>query len=78
MPTQHDFYEALLEGRWQPEISMGQKGDKNETLFYAEYNQGDGTVVERTSKWSVTQAEGDLMEELREGALRGDYFPLQN
>lgn len=56
---------------------MGQKGDKNSTEFYAKYNQGDGTVVERTSKWSVSQAEGDLMEELREGALRGDYFPLQ-
>ena len=72
MPTQHDFYEALLEGRWQPEITL--REEKNEHV--AQYKQGD-LVVERRSKWSVTQAEGDLMEELRRGALEGDYYPIQ-
>jgi len=70
MPTQHDFYEALREGRWRPEITLSE--DKGE--FVATYKQGEDTVSKR-SKWSTSQAEGDLMEELYNGTLEGKYFP---
>jgi hypothetical protein len=70
VPTQYDFYEALREGRWKPEIKLSE--DKNE--YVAKYTQGD-LSVEKRSKWSVTQAEGDLMEELAQGTLEGKYFP---
>lgn len=73
MPTEHDFYSALLEGRWQPEIELEQIKD----TYVARYRQGE-TVVERSSPWSANQAEGDLMEEIRRGALEGEYFPIQN
>lgn len=76
MPTQHEFYESLLDGRWQPEIKHRVNSTKNETSYVASYVQGD-QVVERSSVWSASQAEEDLMEELRRGTLEGDYYPVQ-
>lgn len=73
MPTEHDFYEALNDGRWQPEL----KYSEDDKGYKVSYDQGDGTVVEKVSVWSISQAEGDLLEELREGVLEGKYFPVQ-
>jgi hypothetical protein len=70
MPTQHDWYEALREGRWRPQIDITETKDGYE----ASYKQGE-TVVTKKSPWSANQAEGDLMEELFEGTLEGKYFP---
>ena len=71
MPTQHDYYEALREGRWRPEIEIEGDEDKG---YKATYRQGHGEVltVESPYKWQV---EGDLMEKLSAGVLEGKYFP---
>ena len=70
MPTQHEYYEALREGRWRPEIDLRVVKDG----FSATYTQGE-TKIEKISKWSPSQAEEDLMEELYNGTLEGKYFP---
>ena len=77
MPTQYDYYEALVEGRWQPEILHNKTEIKGETEFVASYKQGN-KIIERKSPWSISQAEGDLLEELKRGTLEGDYFPDRN
>ena len=71
MPTEHDFYEALREGRWQPHVDLGE--DKGE--FYASYSQDKDTVVIKRSKYSSQQAQDDLREELLNGTLEGKYYP---
>lgn len=74
MPTNGDYYDALLEGRWRPEIEVGVKGEPKKEEFYARYTQGE-TVVEETSPWNPAQAEENLMRTLREGVLEGKYYP---
>ncbi len=73
MTSNNDFYEALMDGRWRPDFELSESKDG----YVAKYVQGD-TVVERTSKWSVTDAESQLHDELRRGALEGEYYPLMS
>lgn len=71
MPTQHDYYDALREGRWRPEITV----EGNETDGYkATYKQNndESLTVESPYRWQV---EADLMDKLYEGVLDGKYFP---
>lgn len=70
MPTQNDYCEALLDGRWQPELKHSEKNGE----YIVSYKQGE-TVVERTSKYSFIDAEDNLRAELMRGALEGEYFP---
>ena len=74
MPTNNDWYEALLEGRWRPEIEVGVAGETKNPYFYAKYMQGD-KEVKRTSVHGPLQAEDDLMSEIRRGVLEGEYYP---
>jgi hypothetical protein len=74
MPTNHDWYEALNEGRWQPEIETGIGGEGNKSYFYARYKQGE-EVVEVKSNFDPMDAENNLMQELRQGTLEGKYYP---
>lgn len=71
MTTNIDFYDALMDGRWQPEIELFE--DKN--TFGARYVQGD-KVVEKTSHFDFQDAQNQLHDELRRGTLEGEYYPL--
>lgn len=71
MLTQHDYYEALREGRWRPEIEI----EGNETEGYkAKYVQNKDNILEVTSPYR-SQVEDDLMAKLYEGILDGKYYP---
>ena len=70
MNTNNDFYEALMDGRWQPEVMVKAEDDK----WVATYAQGE-TVVSRSSKWSEQEAIDNLRAELLRGTLEGEYFP---
>ncbi len=74
MPTNHDWHDALIEGRWRPEIETGVSGEAEKPHFYARYRQGD-EVLETKSPYSPMQAEDDLMSQLRQGTLDGKYYP---
>lgn len=70
MTTPNEFYEALLDGRWQPQIELKSENDK----YIASYTQGD-KVVSRESEHSEFQAQTDLINEIKRGTLEGEYFP---
>ena len=76
MSSNNEFYDALMDGRWQPDINLREEETKSGTEFIAEYVQGELTV-RRSSKWNVTDAESQLHDELRRGALEGEYYPIQ-
>lgn len=69
----NDFYEALMDGRWQPMFS-GHYDDKTDE-YVAQYVQGEN-VIERRSKWNYNDAENMLHDEIRRGALEGEYYPI--
>ena len=71
MPTEHDFYEAFIEGRWQPEVETKETPNGE---WVATYTQGEETLS-ASSKWNEQQALDNLSEKLRNGILEGKYFP---
>jgi len=74
MATNGDWYEALVEGRWRPEIETGVGEEKGVNYFYARYKQGD-EKVETRSIYGPLDAESDCMERIKEGTLEGKFYP---
>jgi hypothetical protein len=70
MPTRHDFLDALMEGRWRPNVEV----ERSKDGFTARYVQGD-KVIEKSSPYSEFQAVQDVKREIREGVLKGMYYP---
>lgn len=70
MTTPNELYEALIDGRWQPEIQLDEKNNK----YVASYKQGEKTIS-KESEYSAFQAQTDLINELKRGTLEGEYFP---
>lgn len=70
MPTRHDYLEALIEGRWRPNVVV----ERNDDGFTAKYEQGNYSIT-KSNPYSEHQAVTDVKAELREGVLSGKYYP---
>ena len=69
---QHDVFEALIEGRYQPEIAVSETKDG---FFIASTEDGTGRKVSVKSNQSSNQAIEDLQYKIRDLALEGNFSP---